>query len=1169
MGDELEVATLRASEDRHAFLLRLSDSLRPLSDPLDMEDAAARLLGEHLQANRVGYAEIADNRSTIRREWIRGVAPLAGQWVEGAFGEELTSAFRRGETVVVCDVGTDPRFSKPQRAMMRAMEMAAFAGVMLLKGGRLVAAFGANCVTPRNWTSSEVDLIRDVAERTWEAVERARAEAAVRGSEERLAFLLKLSDALRPLSDPVAMTGAAARLLGEHLKANRVCYADIDGDEFVMRHMYESGVTRLSDRGPVTCMGAAMLDAYRRGDAVAVHDAYTDPRLTEKERAGLQKNSIAAFAMVVMLKNGQWVSSLGVHSATARIWTQSEMDLIRDVAERIWEAIERARAETTVRANQERLQFMVTLNDALRPLNDPVEMQDVTVRLLGEHLRVNRVCYATIDGDDFVIERCYCRGVTPCPSRRPARLFGAALLESYRRGESVAVSDVNTDPRFTDAERADLTAAEIAAFAGVMLLKEGRWVAAFGVHSATPRVWTGDEIALIQETGERTWTAAERARAARELREREWRLRLALDASAGGSWTWEARTNRVDWDHGFRVRYGFAADVPPSQDTWLSRVHEDDRSAVLGSLDEMRQTSRESWDNTFRIVMPDGKVSWIQSLGRAERDDDGRLLRLTGLDLDVTERRLAEQAREARRDEKRDREMRLLLETTTQGILSVDAQGLIVTANRALESMFGWEGERLIGQPVERLVPAAFREPHTQHRAAYFASPRPRQMGVDAALFGQRKDGTMFPIEISLSHVATPGGGRAIAFVTDVTARKRAETALQERTAELERRTAQLRKMASDLTLAEQHAREQLAKTLHDGLQQLLVSAAMNLGRQVTREAQRGAENELVLQAKDNLDEAISAARSLSVELFPPVLHGSGLPAALVWLADWMRNQHGLQVQVSADPLANSDRKDVRTLLFESVRELLFNTVKHARVDRATLDLSSGADNTIRISVADQGIGFDPAKVHDGARDGQVGWGLFSIRERLTLLGGRLDVDSAPGRGTRFHLIVPNGRARVAGTPGSRHVAAGRTPLDIASPAPARALRILIVDDHAAVRKAFRELLQERPELHVVGEAANGLEAIAVAQAVRPDVILMDISMPEMDGVEATRRIRAELPFIQILGLSTHVRGGDRHAIEDAGAEGFFTKGIDTQRLIEHLIVVHASTASRLTSQQN
>src|SRR5215831_5070324 len=440
MADELEVATLRASEERHAFLLRLSDSLRPLSDPLDMEEAASRLVGEHLQVNRAGYAEIESNRTTIRREWVRGVAPLAGRGLAGAFGDELSKAFHRGEDVVVCDVATDPRFSEPQRAIMRDREIAAFAGVMLLKGGRLVAAFGANNATPRNWTTREVELIRDVAERTWESVERARAEAGVRRSEERLAFLLKLSDALRPLSDPVEMSAAASRLLGEHLRANRVCYADIDGDEFVMRHMYESGVTRLSDRGPVTCMGAAMLDAYRRGEAVAVHDACTDPRLTEKERAGLQKNSIAAFAMVVMLKNGQWVSALGVHSATPRIWTQPEIDLIRDVAERIWEAIERARAEATVRANQDRLQFMVTLNDALRPLNDPVEMQDVTVRLLGEHLRVNRVCYATIDGDDFVIERCYCRDVAPCPSRRPASLFGAALLESYRRGESVAVS---------------------------------------------------------------------------------------------------------------------------------------------------------------------------------------------------------------------------------------------------------------------------------------------------------------------------------------------------------------------------------------------------------------------------------------------------------------------------------------------------------------------------------------------------------------------------------------------------------------------------------------------------------------------------------------------------------------------------------------------------------
>ena len=108
----------------------------------------------------------------------------------------------------------------------------------------------------------------------------------------------------------------------------------------------------------------------------------------------------------------------------------------------------------------------------------------------------------------------------------------------------------------------------------------------------------------------------------------------------------------------------------------------------------------------------------------------------------------------------------------------------------------------------------------------------------------QRKDGSTFPIEVSLNHVATPGGGHAFAFVTDITERQRAAAALQERTIELEYRTTQLSRMASDLTLAEHHAREQIARTLHDGLQQLLVIAALNLDQQLKRDSEAGARAE-------------------------------------------------------------------------------------------------------------------------------------------------------------------------------------------------------------------------------------------------------------------------------------------------------------------------------------
>jgi PAS domain S-box-containing protein len=690
--------------------------------------------------------------------------------------------------------------------------------------------------------------------------------------------------------------------------------------------------------------------------------------------------------------------------------------------------------------NEERQAFLLRLSDALRPLSNPLEVQEISSKLLGEHLGVNRVGYAELENREYVIRREYVRGVAPLAGHGPIGAFAAALRDAFRSGETVVVYDVETDPRFTESERVAMRARQIAAFVGVMLLKGGQLVAAFGANNATPRSWAPTEIALIRDVAERTWDAVGRARAEAALR--------------------------------------------------------------------------------------------------------------------------------AERDEERNRELHLLLETATQGILSVDARATIVTANRALEAMFGWGSGELIGQSIERLVPTSVRDAHVQHWTAHFA-PSAGAMGVKVELFGQRKDGSTFPLEVSLNHVATAGGGHAIAFVTDITERKRAEAALQERTAELEHRTAQLSRMASDLTLAEQHAREQLAKTLHDGLQQLLVSAALNLDRHVTREAQRGGgPDELLVRAKGHLDQASAAARSLSLELFPPALHGSGFPAALSWLAERTRSQYGLLVEVSADPLANSDRKDVRTLLFESVRELLFNAVKHAQVDRVTIDLSLDQNDALCITVADQGIGFDPAGLVERGKAGKAGWGLFSIRERLTLLGGRFDIESAPGQGTRFRLVAPRGEAQGGIDAQSRlgHVAT-RPEFHGAGFASARALRLLIVDDHAAVRQVFRELLQERPELHVVGEAADGLEAIAQAHALRPDVILMDISMPVMDGVEATRRIRAELPFIQIFGLSTQVRTDDLHAIELVGATGFYTKGVDTQRLIDHLMAVHVATNLELPSQ--
>lgn len=178
-------AALRESGERQAFLLKLSDALRPIDDPAEIQDAAARVLGEHLRACRVAYVQITEDEYIIERDYVDRVPSMAGRFRVNSFGTDKVTDYLQGKTRIVRDTEKDARNDPVATSNFAAFGVAAGIGVPLIKGGRFVATLVVHMNEPRDWSAAEVALAEETAERTWQAVERARAEAALRDSEAR------------------------------------------------------------------------------------------------------------------------------------------------------------------------------------------------------------------------------------------------------------------------------------------------------------------------------------------------------------------------------------------------------------------------------------------------------------------------------------------------------------------------------------------------------------------------------------------------------------------------------------------------------------------------------------------------------------------------------------------------------------------------------------------------------------------------------------------------------------------------------------------------------------------------------------------------------------------------------------------------------------------------
>jgi PAS domain S-box-containing protein len=565
-------------------------------------------------------------------------------------------------------------------------------------------------------------------------------------------------------------------------------------------------------------------------------------------------------------------------------------------------------------------------------------------------------------------------------------------------------------------------------------------------------------------------------------------------------------------------------------------------------LNVERALAGEALSYEFEKHEEDGTSRWIRSSYVPDREESGAVRGFVALGYDITERKRAERAMQTMLQR-----LYLVLSSMYAAALLVTEDGRVEFANQAFLSRFGLRGEGAdfvgaeSGEMIARVKDTYLDSDRAVTRIREIVDRGQPVTGEEIAMRGGV---TVLRDFIPLDVEGKPGG--RLWLHTDITKRKQAEEALRElnatldervreRTMELERRAVQLRALAAEVARAEERERKRLARVLHDHLQQLLVAAkfaAASLRGRVNDELKIE-----VQRVQDILGQSIDASRSLTTELSPPILHEGGLASGLPWLARWMRENHGLEVTMSITVSPESLSEDMGLMLFQAVRELLFNVVKHAGVKKADVTLTHEDGKHLKVVVADQGRGFDGNTSGGSFPDS---FGLFSIRERLAYVDGRMDVDSRPGHGTRVTLTVPMSKM-VQASP-------ARTPtVMVASVSPDVApgvIRLLVVDDHTVVRKGLVELLRKEPGLSVVGEAADGREAVENAHRLLPDVVLMDVTMPVMDGVEATRRISAELPAVRVIGLSMHT-GDDMAAwMRAAGAVNYLIKDGPVEDLV-------------------
>lgn len=769
------------------------------------------------------------------------------------------------------------------------------------------------------------------------------------------------------------------------------------------------------------------------GGPVVVTDLVNEKRFQGPDLL-LNHNVISGLSVVIRGSRRAY-GVLGVHSARPRTFSEDDINFVQSVANVLAQAIEQRHAQDALaQANAELEQRVQARTQELLDANTQLRAEVVARQQAQERFstafNVNPAASAIASMDTL---------------RYTHVNASFEMLTGYSEDEIIGKT----------AEELNLVVDASATEPAITRLRNGKSLTLTEYQIRTKEGELRDIIAAaepVEVDGKPCILAmlidiTKRKEIETALRQSQNLLAEAEQIAHSGSWAWDIQHNSLHWSAELYRIYGIDPNkFEASYEGFLNLVHPDDRAMCHEQVQRAFDTGT-SFGFVHRIVRADGEIRMLRARGKVVTDEKGQPLRMLGTGQDITEQQRMENALRAN-----EQRLRMAIEASEVGIYDLETTfaGSGYVSERWAE-IFGYHLEEL--PPIHKLNEWLAQQIHpddleamTNTYADFVAGKVP---SYSAEMRVRHKSGRWIHVRSLASAIRRDEEGRVCHYVgvlQDISEQKEREDELrahqehlqemvEERTADLEikaqelmaevserkraesqllalnetledrvkERTQQVLELASALTLTEQRERQRIAGILHDHLQQVLY--ALLFRTQLFQQSTPEQRLSLMPQFRDLVQDAIATTRTLTVDLSPPILAGEGLVEAISWLSEQMREIHHLRIELLVKEKPPVLKEEMRILLFQLVRELMFNVVKHAGVNKAQVLIGHSGSN-LYITVADEGQGFN-AKAAYEKKESESGWGLFSIRERLSLFGGQLKIESTPQEGSRVTILFP------------------------------------------------------------------------------------------------------------------------------------------------------------------